>query len=216
MGKQKKKIKLKASTEVLKMPPDEARKYILDNATLIHEEYSQEELVSVFSYGHSNLYKVGEATANRRQAWTVNHVYIIGAICDMLKDQGRIPSITEISAKTKLSRVTVTRHLKHFEKEEYLQLHLQKWKLVTEKILVKMSKYVLSEYVGYKDSIRAASVYLKFADKFLNPVKESQPINNFIQINKIYITQETIKALPEYKREKLEALILESNETKLG
>ena len=82
-----------------------------------------------------------------------------------------MPTVSEISKETKLSRVTVTKHLKHFEKSDYLDFHRQKWKLVTERVLMKMSQYVFSNYVGYKETIRAAKVYLEFADKVFHPCR---------------------------------------------
>lgn len=217
MRKVSKETKIKSLKEVLKMAPKEALSYLDEHSSQVEKQYSTLETNAAYVHALSFIYdnvpeqkKVVES--RRRQAWLANHQIIIHKICKGIKENGFMPSVVEISSETKLSRVTVTKHLKHFETDEYLKFHLQKWKLVTEKVLLKMSQYIFSDYVNAKDSLKAAAIYLKFADKVLQPVKASPPTNNYIQINNIYINQETIKALPEDKRHTIETLILEANE----
>lgn len=223
-GKKRQKADILPFDEVMEMEYLERVKYLRKHQNEMAAAYSTEEmnafLASLFEFIYGDepsALDVKDMESTRRSMWMGNHAAITRAIHEMITEGGRMPTVTEISQKTKLSRVTVTKHLKHFEKDEYLHFHRQKWKLATERVLLKLSQYVFSQYVDYPESIRAASVYLKFADKFLHPVASAPAeastatTNNFIQVNHIYINQETIKALPEDRRQLIENIILEAN-----
>ena len=216
--------KIKPFQEVMAMKAIDILKYFREHHEAMYEEYSVEEMNAIqcrmidFMYDEKQpLKQIPEANkANRRSVWIANHTSIIHAIHTYIKSHGAIPPVPQISKETKLSRVTVTKHLKYFEKDEFLNFHRQKWKLATENL---MKQLYASAFKEYDASVRlkAANLYLKYADKILYPASnrnenEGSQTNNFIQINNTYVTQETIKALPEDKRQTIETLIMEANE----
>lgn len=207
------------------MKPADILKHLLENYQELGAAYSEEETTALFCRALDSQYDGDEkledldenSQSNRRQTWVANHALIMECVHVGIKTSGRIPAVVDISAKTKLSRVTVTKHLKYFERAEYLDFHRQKWKLATENL---MKQVYASAFIIPDDSARlkAAALYLKYADKlgYTAPVEQrSASGNNFIQINNIFVNQEAIKALPEDKREAIEALILEANVLKL-
>ena len=214
MAKKKKEPEMEPFNKLIEWPPEKIREYLTENREHITSSYSSEELTAFWARVFDSLYTDDvKPNANRRQVWTVNHGNIMLAITKSLEENGAMPSVVQIAEELKLSRVTVTRHLKYFERDEYLSVHRQKWKIATERVLLKLSQYVFSRYTNATESTRAAAVYLKFADKFLHPV-DSKPdtgaTNNFIQINNVYINQTTIQSLPEEKRRLIESIILNS------
>lgn len=214
MPSKKKAPDLEPFKTVINWQPEKIKEYIIGNkqrVTSLNSFYSDSELTALFARIDDSLYTDDKKPdANRRQIWTANHGNIMNFISRCLDEQGYMPTIMQIAEETKLSRVTVTKHLKYFERDEYLSVHRQKWKLATERVLLKLSQYVFSSHVSYSESTRAAAVYLKFAGKFLHPVApnaEEPGAKNFIQINNVYINQTTIQALPEEKRRLIETII---------
>ena len=214
MPSKKKEPDLEPFETVIEWEPEKIKEYLKGNWQRFTSFYSADEKTALLARAEDDLYTDADKKPNttRRQLWTANHGNIMNFIARCLDDRGYMPTVMQIAEETKLSRLTVTKHLKHFEREEYLSEHRQKWKLATERVLLKLSQYVFSSHVSYSDSTRAAAVYLKFADKFLHPVtpKAEEPgAKNFIQINNVYINQTTIQALPEEKRRLIETIILD-------
>ena len=210
--------------ELIKKQPEEVAQYVFDNLKELSSLYQDDEIHALTSRINENIYE-GKANPpnvpfspeiHRRQSWYVNHIHIISAIHTTITDEGRMPTTNEIAVKTKLSRQTIMKHLKHFEKEEYLNYHLQKWKIVTEKLMTEIYSMACK---ADKLSIRlkAADLYLKYFDKLIpkGDTTNSNKINSYIQINNIYITQDTIKALPEKQRSSIEHILITANATKL-
>lgn len=216
MGRKKKEPEVAPFNEVIEWPRKKIAEYIKDLETRrrMAATYSDSEMTGIWARVLDLLYTDDEKPdVNRRQVWTANHGNIMRAIIKSLDENGFMPSVVQIAEETNLSRVTVTRHLKYFERDDYLSLHRQKWKMATERVLLKLSQYVFSRYTNAAESTRAAAVYLKFADKFLHPVEpkpDTGATNNFIQIENVYINQTTIQSLPEEKRRLIESIILNS------
>lgn len=214
MPRKKKEPDLEPFKTVIEWKTEKLKEYLRANWQRARSFYSADEKTAILARAEDDLYTDADKkpTTDRRQLWTANHGNIMNFIARCLDERGYMPTIMQIAEETKLSRVTVTKHLKYFERDEYLSVHRQKWKLATERVLLKLSQYVFSKYTNYSEATRAAAVYLKFADKFLHPVTpkaEEATTNNFIQINNVYINQNTIQALPEEKRRLIETIILD-------
>lgn len=199
---------------VIEWKPLEILQYMRNHHDAITEAYTVDEINAVYSRCFDDMYTDDEVkpNSNRRDIWLGNHVNITMAIHRALKDKFRMPTVTELSKETKLSRVTVTRHLKHFELDEYLAFHRNKWKFAAERVLTTLYNEIYEDWRKPSDRQRAMALFLKNVERFTNPVKPAEnATHSFIQVNNVYITPKTIMELPEEKRRMIETIILESN-----
>lgn len=127
----------------------------------------------------------------RNQLWENNHIQITGAIDKLMKEYNRMPSCTEISVETGLSRSTVNKHLKKFRETDIYQEQTEQFLFMVDSLLARLYKFAC------QGDMRAAKLFLDLAGSKKNirgaTLIENQ--NNFIQINGVEISQETIKHL---------------------
>jgi predicted DNA-binding protein YlxM (UPF0122 family) len=133
------------------------------------------------------------SNSTKNQLWEKNHNLITWAISDLMQEYGRMPSKTEIAAKTELSRQTVHKHLKEYANHPQHLGQIEQFRFMTSKVLAKVFQFAVNGDIG------AAKLYFNFMgclDK--NPSSNSTMIqnqNNYIQINGTVLSQETIKCL---------------------
>jgi hypothetical protein len=133
------------------------------------------------------------ANSTKNQLWEQNHNQITWAISDLMQKYGRMPSKTEIAAKTELSRQTVHKHIKEYANHPQYLGQIEQFRFMTSKVLAKVFQFAVNGDIG------AAKLYFNFMgclDK--NPLSNSTLIqnqNNYIQINGTVLSQETIKYL---------------------
>lgn len=179
-------------------PAEEVSKISDKLLDFIYDENPDEQLMSLFD------------ESKRQRTWLANHYAIMNCITEALTNGHSMPSVTTIAREQRLSRTTVTKHLRYFEKGEHLQQHYQKWKIASERLL--MSLYNAAFRADdTKTRLKAMDLFFKQVERIYNPVREKQTENTYIQINNIYINQESIRALPDEKRKAIEGLLLEAN-----
>jgi DNA-directed RNA polymerase specialized sigma subunit len=74
-----------------------------------------------------------EATKN--QIWENNHITITCAISSLIKEFGRMPTRTEISLKSELSRQTVHKHLKDYANNDLYLSQMDQFKTMASVVL---------------------------------------------------------------------------------
>ena len=110
-----------------------------------------------------------------------------------MQEKGRMPSKTEIAAKTELSRQTINKHFKYYStRPEYLG-QIEQFRFMTSKVLAKLFQFAVN------GDMRAAKIYLNIFGSVNNVQPPNNTLiqnqNNFIQINGTVISQETVMHL---------------------
>jgi len=145
--------------------------------------------------------------STHNQLWESNHIQITGAISRLIQDYKRMPSNSEISQHTGLSRQTVHKHLKEYVTNPLYLEQMEQFKFMTSRVLATVYSYAIA------GDMRAAKLYFRVA---VNPSTDDrrelliQSQNNFIQINGMVISQEVIKGLNEKQLLEIEKLIRQS------
>lgn len=144
-----------------------------------------------------------EGTDLRRQTWELNHNAIVTFVSVYLSDNAKMPTVTEISDKTGLSRETVTNHIHAFKKSKFAREQKDRFALLKPKIMGMLYK------LSAEGDVRAMRVLLDAIDKTECDDKPAQVTQtNYIQINSVTITQDELQALPPAQRKKIETYIL--------
>ena len=144
-----------------------------------------------------------EATKN--QLWESNHTRITWAISTLIRDYGRMPSKTEIASKTELSRQTVHKHLKEYAKHPQYLGQIEQFKFMTSEVIAKVFQLAVQGDTG------AAKLYLSVIGVTNNWHAPNNTLiqnqNNYIQINGMVLSQETIKQLNPEQLNSIEAIL---------
>jgi hypothetical protein len=101
-----------------------------------------------------------------------------------------MPSITKIAQETKLSRVTIKRHLKEYYTSDTYKDKEHQYKFLREALLAKVYD------AAYYGDMKAARIFLEASAPAEPRHKIKNQQNNFIQINGTTITEEQIRLLP--------------------
>ena len=138
----------------------------------------------------------------KRAIWDRNHNTILSAISNLTAERNRFPTRTELSFDTKLTRVTINRHLKeYFESAEHKEKQ-EEFILMRERVLATAFKYASSH-----GDMRAAKVFLDATANQQPAMKIENQQNNFVQINNVTITEDQINKLPEDKRKQMKEIL---------
>ncbi len=147
-------------------------------------------------------------TETKNQLWENNHNTITWAIATLMQDYGRMPSKTEISNKTELSRQTVHKHLKEYvNHSEYLE-QIEQFRFMTSKVLAKVYQFAVN------GDMRAAKLYFQIiGNEQINLSNNRQIKNqtNYIQINGIVFDDKKIKTLRPDQLKMIETILLTTN-----
>lgn len=154
------------------------------------------------------FYKKVEAitgSATKNQLWESNHTQITWAISTLMQEYGRMPTKTEIAAKTELSRQTIHKHLKEYTNHPQYLGQIEQFRFLTSKVLAKVFQFAVNGDVG------AAKLYFNVMG-FMNNGQTSnntliQNQNNYIQINGTVLSQETIKHLNPEQLNSIETIL---------
>jgi len=143
-----------------------------------------------------------EATKN--QLWENNHNRITGIVSNLMQELGRMPTVTEISLKSELSRQTIHKHFKEYATNAHYLEQVEQFKFMSSKVLAKVFKYAVN------GDMRAAKLYLSAMGMYNEPAPKNTLIqnqNNYIQINGTVLSQETIKHLSDEQLNTIEAIL---------
>jgi hypothetical protein len=141
----------------------------------------------------------------KNNIWESNHIRITAAISNLMQEYGRMPSTSEISENTDLSRQTIHKHLKEYGVHPIFLNEIEKFQFMTSKVLAKVFKFAVN------GDMRAAKLYFNVIGN-LNQAQSSnntliQNQNNYIQINGIVLSQETIKHLKPEQLKSIEMIL---------
>lgn len=133
----------------------------------------------------------GDTTKN--QLWESNHTQITWAISTLMKENGRMPSKTEIAIKTELSRQTVHKHLKEYTNHPQYLGQIEQFRFMTSKVLAMVFQFALN------GDTAAAKLYFNVMGFVNNGQAPNNTLiqnqNNYIQINGTVLSQEAIEQL---------------------
>lgn len=145
----------------------------------------------------------------KRDVWETNHGNIIWAISVLIKENGRMPTKTEIALKTNLSRQTIYKHLKEYKSNPFNAEFQEQFTIMYPKLMASVFQYALN------GDMRAAKLYLECIGALKTPLSGSngnnntliQNQNNYIQINGMVLSQETVKNLTPEQLNTIEGIL---------
>jgi hypothetical protein len=141
----------------------------------------------------------------RNQLWEYNHNQITWALSTLMQEYGRMPTKTEIAIKTELSRQTVHKHLKEYSNHPQYLGQLEQFRFMTSKVLARVFKFAVN------GDMRAAKLYFNVIGSFNNGHTSNSTLiqnqNNYIQINGMVLSQQTIKHLNPEQLNSLETIL---------
>jgi hypothetical protein len=135
----------------------------------------------------------------KRDRWYVNDNLIKEHINSMLTKNGFLPTNTQISTATGLSRVTIDKHLKENGASINKTEELDKYKLLNSIAINRLYKIGMTE-----NNTKALKMFIDYTGE----PKKTVINNNYIQINNTRIDSLLIDQLPDETRNQIEALIL--------
>jgi len=144
----------------------------------------------------------GKETKN--QLWESNHIVILNTISSFMQNYARMPSIVEIATATDLSRQTVNKHLDNFKQHPIHKQQIERFKLMSSSVLAKVYQYAM------RGDIKACKLYFNVMGMLNNDTSQTSQIenqNNYIQINGLTLSQETVKDLNPEQVNFLEEII---------
>lgn len=141
----------------------------------------------------------GEQTKN--QIWTINQTRISNSIVKLTQEFNRMPSKDEIAEECGLSRQTIHKHLSEYAEHPLFKEELTQFKFASTSLLAKIYKMAI------QGDIKAAKLYFSVigADVINKPQLGTQ--NNYIQINGMVLSQETIKHLNPEQLKSIETVL---------
>ncbi len=140
---------------------------------------------------------------SKKKLWDATSSKIIKAASDLINERGCVPSATEIANKVKLSRQTVSKHLKGLRNHPDFVERLEQLKLLTSNLLAKLYTF------GMRGNMKAASLYLQAMGviETHNTHHHVKHQNNYVQINGTILNDEVLNNLTPEQLSAIEAII---------
>jgi hypothetical protein len=132
---------------------------------------------------------------SRNSMWEDNHRRIINEISKYIDNTGRMPTMFELMDKTGLSRQTLGKHLKEYRSHPQYIEHMEQFRFMGQRVLSKMFELAMS------GNVRAARLYLEMVGGMNGNCRIE---NNYIQINSLLLTQESLTKLNDRQLSSLE------------
>lgn len=179
--------------------------YNIEKSGCYNYELNSELFLYFWEYA-SQKYPVEENKemfeSQRRDQYIINREIILRYYKDYTLSNGRLPTITNLSAQTGLSRATVTKHFKDLKSETYLQEILEGSYILVDSILAHLYK------IGVETkNIKAMKIFLDWHKSKISKVLQE----NYIQINNLVISNDEIQTLPKESLLEIENIIINSN-----
>ncbi|AZA84954.1 hypothetical protein C1637_21990 [Chryseobacterium lactis] len=147
----------------------------------------------------------------KNELWEKNHINIMWGISVLIRENGRMPTKTEISSKTELSRQTVHKHLKEYKNSIYYTEFQEQFGILQSKIMSSVFQHAIG------GDMKAAKLYLECIGALKNTSSANQQShvnntliqnqNNMIQINGMILNQETIQKLKPEQLNTIEGIL---------
>ena len=134
--------------------------------------------------------------------WEYNHNRIMVTIEILLQEHKRMPTRSEIAQKAELSRTTVYKHLKEYSTHPLYLEQLQKMRILSTNVISKVYQSAMAGDIG------SQKLYFNVMG-FLNNGQglQIQNQNNYIQINGMILSQETIRHLNPEQLSSIESIL---------
>jgi hypothetical protein len=161
--------------------------YLID---VLHKNLNKLEGVERDNFINNVYDLIDDNTKN--QLWESNHNQITYAISTLIHELNRMPSKNEIAHKSELSRQTVHKHLSEYSKHPIYMEQIEQFRFLTSKVLAKVFHFAVNGDMG------AAKLYFNVMGYLNGQLSNNTLIqnqNNYIQINGIVLSQETVKKL---------------------
>ena len=140
----------------------------------------------------------------KNQLWERNHMKITAAISNLMLEYHRMPMKNEIASEAKLSRQTVHKHLKEYASHPAFKEQTEEFRFVTSSLLARVYNYALA------GDMAAAKLYFtvmgNMGDQGAAP-RSIKNQNNYIQINGMVLSQESVKQLSPDQLGQIEAIL---------
>jgi len=175
---------------------DDERSKIKTVLTAGYLTLADEDRDTFFEKTHSII-----SASSRNEIWERNHWCILNVISWQTIHERGVPTIKSIAEETGLSRVTVAKHLKEYYDSETYKEKENAYKFLREKLLTRIYSY------AYDGNMKAAKIFMDATTDATSHLTINNQENNFIQINGLTITQESIKNLSPEKLQKLQDII---------
>lgn len=186
---------------------DEVQQWLQDKITTAYLRKDTENCTDIDKYydrlercievnGLTETWKV----QYKRDRWNLNEAIIKKFMHKTMTTKGYLPTNTEISTATGLSRVTVIEHIKGNSLSMFKAEEREQYKMLNSSALNEL--YFLA--FAYSN-VKALKMFIELTKDDNNTV-----VNNFIQINNTKIDTVLIEKLPAETRRQIETLILEN------
>ena len=135
-----------------------------------------------------------------------NYVIISNAVSNFLSNNGRMPTKVEIAMQTGLSRKTVHKHLKDYSASSRVEDQVQQYRLMTPTVIDSVIRAAL------RGDMKAAKIFLDSVGKLTQLITPGASTiinqqNNYVQINKTVLSQQTLLQLPPEQLIRIEEII---------
>lgn len=169
---------------------------------VIREFYSRFITLSKFDEYTKILEPILDVST-RNRTWDRNQKIITAYLHQTISSDHIIPSITEISRQTGLSRSTITKHFNDNDNKGIYGSNKQVMKAGFSQLLAVLFEKGIE---GDIKAIKTLHEIISFEDKIQARSKQQ----NFIQINNMQLNQQTFEVLPAGAKNQIEQIISES------
>ncbi|MEC5173907.1 hypothetical protein [Chryseobacterium nepalense] len=136
----------------------------------------------------------------KNELWEYNHNVIIQGISSFISEYGRMPSKTQLSHRTQLSRQTIYKHLKDYKNSAYYAELQQQFNIMQSQVMATVLRHAVN------GDMRAAKLYLESIGALRNSAQSNsgnninnntliQNQNNYIEIGGTILNQQLIQNL---------------------
>ena len=149
----------------------------------------------------------------RNATWHNNHLKILDALVQLkgevnikgntVQSELQMPSARQIAEHTGLSYGTVYKHLAKLADNEYYKQHLNKFWILAEHLLMKMS-----HLASYGDA-NATRLFMYILTKSHDRLNKAENCKQYIQINNLILTQDHLEQLPRQELKRIEKMVFD-------
>jgi len=143
----------------------------------------------------------------KNQLWENNHYQITVSMGKMIEDTGKMPNKNQIAADTGLSRQTVHKHLSTYAAHPLYAEQITQFKFMADRVLAKVIK------LAVLGDVKAARLYFDVMGNLNGQPSNNTLIKNqtnYVQINGMVLSQETVKQLNPVQLCEIEHILKEA------
>ena len=143
-----------------------------------------------------------EQDDEQNSVWEANHQKILDAIKKATEYAGTsLPTVTEISRLTGLSRKTIYQHFNNFSSHPAYKQRTEMYEALQSEVVLKICRQAM------RGDMHAAKLYLELTGKIQPKNMSINSTSNNIQINGMILNQQILQALSAEQLKKIEEII---------